>query len=85
MRSPEYVNFFEALHDALLGRVGMTADTLLSSRRVIHGLFTRIADVVVQAGIEVCKEVLGAFTEQKNSADLHVQSRNLIENKRWRK
>jgi hypothetical protein len=29
MRSPEYVNFFMALHDAPFSEVGMTADTLL--------------------------------------------------------
>jgi len=57
MRSPEYINFFKALHDAPLGEVGMTADTLLSSQQVIHPLFMEIAEAGVQADIEICKEL----------------------------
>lgn len=57
MRSLEYINFFKALHDAPLGEVGMTADTLLSSQEVIHPLLTQIADAVVQADIDICKEL----------------------------
>jgi len=57
MRSPEYINFFRAVHDAPLGEVGMAADTLLSSQQVIHPLFTQIADAVVQADIDICKEL----------------------------
>ncbi len=57
MRSPEYINFFKALHDAPLGKVGMMADALLSSPQVIHPLFTHIADAFVEADIEMCKEL----------------------------
>ena len=64
MRSPEYGNFFKALHDAPFGEVGMTADTLLSSQPVVHPLFTEMAEVAVQADIEICK-VLWARSQRK--------------------
>ncbi|MGA3323986.1 MAG: hypothetical protein ABSF45_05900 [Terriglobia bacterium] len=50
-------NFFKALHDAPFGEVGMTADTLLSSQPVVHPLFMQMAEVAVQADIEICKEL----------------------------
>jgi len=59
------VNFFKALLDAPLGEVGMTAQTLLLSKQVIHPLFMEIAEAAVQADIEICEERLWALSRRK--------------------
>ena len=65
MRSPEYVNFLKALYDAPLGAVAMTARTLLPSKQVIHPLFVEMAQSVVQADIEICRERLWTLGKRK--------------------
>jgi len=57
MRSPDFIKFFKAVHDAPLGEVGKTADTLLASQLVVHPLFTHIAEAWVDADVEMCNEL----------------------------
>ena len=64
-RSPEYVNFFKALHDAPLGAVAGTVRTLFQSKQVIHPLFLEMAQSLVQADIEICRERLWTFGKWK--------------------
>jgi hypothetical protein len=51
---------------------------------VIHPMFVEQAQVWAEADIEICKERLWARLRDK-CKELHVRSRNLIENKRWRR
>ena len=53
-RSREYRNFLQALLDAPPCQVGWTAQTLLSSQRFQHPLFTEIAEICVQSEINIC-------------------------------
>jgi hypothetical protein len=55
-RSPEYIKFLEALLDAPAGRVGVTAQALLSSKPVLHPLFVELAELSVQTEIDICEE-----------------------------
>ena len=65
MRSPEYVRFFKALHDAPLGEVAMTARAFFRSKQFIHPLFVEMAQAVVQADIEICRERVGTLWRWK--------------------
>jgi len=53
-RSQEYLSLVNALLDAPPGRVEVTAQALLSSRPALHPLFREIAEISVQAEIEIC-------------------------------
>jgi hypothetical protein len=55
-RSPEFINFLNALLDAPSGRVGVTAQALLQSRKVLHSLFIEAAALSVQVEIDICEE-----------------------------
>jgi hypothetical protein len=65
MRSPEFVSFFKALHDAPLGEVAMTARTFFRSQLVTHPLFVELAQSLVQADIEVCRERVWTLRKRK--------------------
>jgi hypothetical protein len=54
--SPEYISLVKALLDAPPGRVGVTAQALLSSKPALHPLFREIAEISVQAEIDICNE-----------------------------
>jgi hypothetical protein len=54
--SPEYINFLEALLDAPPGRMAVTAQALLDSKPAHHPVFVEIAEMFVQAGIDICEE-----------------------------
>jgi hypothetical protein len=55
-RSAEYISFVEALLDAPPGRVGVTAQALLASKQALHPMFKEIAEISVQAEIDICEE-----------------------------
>ncbi len=55
-RSREYIRLFDALVDAQPGFVGVTAQALLSSKLALHPLFREIAEISVQAEIDMCNE-----------------------------
>jgi hypothetical protein len=55
-RSPEYINFLNALLDAQPGRVAVRAQALLQSQAVLHPLFSEIAELSIQAEIDICEE-----------------------------
>jgi len=55
-RSPEYINFLKALLDAPPGRVGVTAQALLSSKPALHPLFMEAAELSIQTEIDICEE-----------------------------
>jgi hypothetical protein len=55
-RSREYINLLKALLDAPPGRVGVTAQALLSSKQVIHPLFMKAVELSVQVEIDICEE-----------------------------
>ena len=55
-RSLEYINFVEALLDAPPGRMGVTAQALLASKQALHPMFREIAEISVQAEIDICEE-----------------------------
>ena len=80
-RSPEYLSFVEALLDAPPGRMGVTAQALLSSKLALHPMFREIAEISVQAEIDICNESRWKRERKKSFYD---QSRKVIENKRWR-
>jgi hypothetical protein len=65
MRSPEYVNYLKALFDAPPGQVGVTAQALLSSKQVHHPLFMEIAQMSVQAEVDICKRLQWERADQK--------------------
>jgi hypothetical protein len=54
--SREYISLVKALLDAPPGRVGATAQALLSSKPALHPLFREIAEISVQAEIDICNE-----------------------------
>jgi hypothetical protein len=64
-RSSEYINFLEALLDAPVGRVGATADALLSSKPVLHPLFMEAAELGVETEIYLIKEFLRRRVQRK--------------------
>jgi hypothetical protein len=53
-RSPEYISFVEALLDAPGGQVGVTAQAILLSKPALHPMFREIAEISVQAEIDIC-------------------------------
>ncbi len=53
---PEYLSLVTSLFNAPPGRVGATAQALLSSKRVAHFLFTEIAEICAQAEIDIDNE-----------------------------
>ena len=57
-RSQEYSDFLRALLDAPPGpaRVAFVARTILASKPVQHPLFTELAEVSIQAEIELCPD-----------------------------
>jgi len=55
--SPEYWNFFLTLMNAPPGRMGLVAETLLRAQEVRHPLFVQLAELAVQAEVELCQEV----------------------------
>jgi hypothetical protein len=54
--SSEYRSFVEALLNAPPGRVGVTAQALLASKLAPHPMFREIAEISIQAEIELCQE-----------------------------
>jgi hypothetical protein len=52
---PECINYLEALLDAPPGRVGMTAQALLSSQPVLHPLLPEATELGVQTEIDTCR------------------------------
>jgi hypothetical protein len=56
IRSPEYINFLNALLDAPPGRVEMTARALLASQQVQHPIFLEAAELSIQVEIDLCAE-----------------------------
>ena len=56
VRSPEYINFLNALLDAPPGRVAVTAQALLQSQEVLHPVFIEAAELSIQAEIDICEE-----------------------------
>ena len=48
--------FLKALLDAPPGRVEVTAQALLSSKPAQHPLFMEIAEIEIQAEIDICEE-----------------------------
>ena len=55
--SREYRRFYDALLDAPPGRMAETAEALLSSKPIIHPLFTELAELAIEAEIQVCADV----------------------------
>lgn len=55
-RSPEYISLIKALLDAPPGRVEATAQALLSSTPAPHPVFREIAEIIVQAEIDIRNE-----------------------------
>ena len=55
-RSKEFINFCEALYYAPPGRVEVTAQALLASKPVLHPVFLEMAEMSLQAEIEICEE-----------------------------
>ena len=56
MRSPECINFFETLFNAPPCQVGATAQALLALIQAQHHHFLEIAEVCLEAGIDICAE-----------------------------
>jgi hypothetical protein len=55
-RSPEYLRLVTGLLSAPPGRVEATAQAVLSSKLAVHPLFTELAEISVQAEIDLCNE-----------------------------
>ena len=62
-RSKEFINFCEALYYAPPGRVEATAQALLASKPVLHPVFLEIAEMSLQAEIDICEESRRRRTE----------------------
>jgi hypothetical protein len=74
-RSPECTNFLEALLDAPPGRVGVTAQALLQSNKVLYSLFIEAAELSVQAEIDICEESRRNRAQRKCENDLFLRSK----------
>jgi hypothetical protein len=73
-RSPEYLSLVTALLDAPPGRMTVMAQALLASKAARHPLFTEIAEISVQAEIDVCNQSRWLHAHEKaknNSSYLH--------------
>ena len=54
--SPQYVSFLHSLMNAPPGQMGSTAEALLRNLEVRHPQFVEMAELAIQAEIEVCTE-----------------------------
>jgi hypothetical protein len=85
-RSPVYFGLVTSLFNAPPGWAGATAQALLSSKLVVHPLFTEVAEICAQAEIHIGNESRWETSRrdeiEKRNSFFNVRSRNVIENKR---
>jgi hypothetical protein len=74
-RSAEYISLLEALLYAPPGRVGETTQSLLASKPVVHPLFSEIAEVSVQAEIDIYEESRRNRAQRKRENNLFLHSK----------
>jgi len=69
--SAEYSNFYDALLNAPPGpaRVALVARAILASKPVQHPLFTELAEVSIQAEIELCPDSRRNYRQAKSKKD----------------
>jgi hypothetical protein len=74
-RSPEYINFLKALLDAPPGRVAVTAQALLQCKEVLHPVFIEVAELSIQAEIDICEESRRNRAQRKCENNLFLHSK----------